>query len=386
MFDRILARVGPDGVLPPWAQRTIGPLTGFSQVLTTTTTAKAFLEFPDVTVPYGERSRLLGIGAFPLGLDGTAHKAARVDQVEPALLTSRRLHLAGVAAARATVERRVAGATDRIDLIHDLVDPALHAWIETWYGLDTWGLRLARAGHLLQHATFLNPTTPGGHTDVTALRFAVGTLEATASELTARLSDRPPPAGTVAAALLASTKDREVTVSHLLGLTVGPLVLGSQTIATVLDDLLYRSWELDGLAPRPGETLKAAEHRARATFAAVLARKPPLPGVLRHNPTKRSVPGGSGLVKVPEGEILVATGCAMALSGGTDDSLAFGWGNHACLGRTQITEVAGAVLVAAAARSPRRRRGTQGRLRNALGPTAIPDWPFLGHLDVDLTA
>lgn len=380
---RLLARIGRSGALPPWAKTPFRLTSGFGQALTTPSSVKAFLDLADVSVPYVERSRLLGNGAFPLSLDGPEHTAAR-HLVAAALVDSRDRHAQGVTAARAVADEHLLTAGNRLDLIGQLVEPALHAWIEQWYGLKGCGLRLARAGRLLHHATFLNPDRPSKRTDTDALRFAVDALASTAASLADQLASQPPPAGTVAACLLADTHDPHLVARHLIGLAVGPLALGSQSIAEVFDDLLDRSWELDGLAPAPGETPEATAHRAALLFGSTLARRPPLPGVVRHNPIHRSIPVEGGSVVVPEGLILVATSTAVALGTSDDEALVFGGGSHACLGRRQITEVAATILSATAARSPRRLPGAEGRMRMAAGPTAIPKWPFPGRLEAKL--
>lgn len=380
---RLLARIGRSGALPSWAVTPFRLSSGFGQALTTSSSVKAFLALDDVSVPYVERSRLLGNGAFPLSLDGPDHTAVR-NLIAEALTNSRDRHAQGVTAARAVADKHLLATGNRLDLVGQLVEPALHAWIEQWYGLKGCGLRLARAGRLLHHATFLNPAQPSKRTDTGALRFAIDALASIATSLADHLATQPPPAGTVAACLLADTDDPHLVARHLIGLAVGPLALGSQSIAEVFDDLLDRSWELDGLAPAPGETPAATAHRAALLFGSTLARRPPLPGVVRHNPIDRSIPVKGGPVVVPEGQILVATSSAMALDEFDDETLVFGWGSHACLGRSQITEVAASILSATAARSPRRLPGAAGRLRMAVGPTAIPKWPFPGHLEAEL--
>lgn len=383
---RVLAIAGRSGGLPAltrWAFER----TGFVQALTTSATVTAFLndlDHPGVTVPYHERSELLGVGDFPLALDGTPHDEAR-ELIKSVLRKSAGAHRNGVAAAADLAQKRVATASDRLDLIERVVDPALQTWTQTWYGLPDWGARLMLAGRLIHHGIFLNPKAPSGRTDFAALRHAIDAVDHTLVQLTKHLATSGSlPAGSVAAKLLSRTNDPQLTARHLLGLTVGPLALGSQAIANVFDELLDCSWKLDGLTPRPGETVVEARRRAEQLFVLALAHRPPLPGVARQNPTAFDLPGTGGCpVAVPRGDVLVATEAAMALDPLSPD-LAFGHGRHGCLGQEQITEVAGALLVAVASRSPRRISGPAGKLTGGPMPTGFAAWPFPGHLDVSL--
>lgn len=402
-LTRFLTTAGRHGGLGRTPRRLLHAASGFSQALTTARTVKEFLTDPDVTVPYHERSELLGVGGFPLALDGQAHGAART-LIAGVLDRSAEAGEAGITAAAALADSQMATAgDDRLDLIGRVVDPALETWIETWYGLDEWGPRLMRTGRLILHATFLNPKQPKGHADFVALRRAIDTVDQTRLDLTAHLAKNDPnhgpipmgtfgappatkptlTAGTIAAELLEAAGP-ELAARHLLGLTVGPLALGSHSIANVLDELLDQSWTLDGLTPAPGEGVIQARRRAEQSFGATLARRPPLPGVARRNPVAIDLVGAGGrTVSVPQGDVLVATQAAMAFDPQSPE-LAFGHGLHACMGRLQITQVAGALLVALAGRSPRRVPGPAGQLTDGESPTDIDDWPFPGHLEVAL--
>lgn len=384
-LTRFLTTAGRGGALPALSRRLLQRVSGFVQALTTTETVSAFLDDPDVTVPYHERSELLGVGDFPLALDGKAHGAAR-KLIADVLDSSAKAREDGVTAAAALTGRQMATASDRLDLIEQVVDPALEAWVETWYGLPDWGCKLMRAGRLILHATFLNPKQPKGHTDFGALRRAIDTVDCIRFDLADHLGKTDPLPDRSVAAELVSRTDPQVGAQHLLGLTVGPLALGSQSMAHVLDELLGCSWKLADLTTRPGENVAGARLRAEGLFGATLARRPPLPGVARHCPVGRGVAGTDDrCVWVPRGDMLVATQAAMTLDPRAS-ALVFGHGAHACMGRSQITEVAGAVLVAVASRSPRRIPGAAGKLTNGEAPTDFADWPFPGHLDVSLLA
>ncbi len=380
-LTRFLTTAGRRGGLPA-VTRFAFERSGFVQALTRSDTVMAFLDDPAVTVPYRERSELLGVGGFPLALDGMPHDEAWA-LISAVLANSAGAHQAGVAAAANLARHRVASASDRLDLIDRVVDPALQSWIETWYGLSKWGARLMLAGRLIHHGIFLNPAAPARRTDFTALRRAVDTVDRTRIDLAAHLGSTTLSAGTVAAELVRAT-DADLAARHLLGLTVGPLALGSQSIANVLDELLDCSWMLDGLSPAPGERVTAARCRAQQLFGVTLGHRPPLPGVARRSSAAISLVGAGGrTVSVPRGDVLVATQAAMALDP-LAAPLAFGHGDHACMGPTQITQVAGALLVEVASRSPRRIPGSAGKLADGEVPTGIVDWPFAGHLEVAL--
>jgi hypothetical protein len=267
----------------------------------------------------------------------------------------------------------VSTAQGPLDLVGRVVDPALEAWVEHWYGLPGLGDDLLRSARFVTHAIFLNPTLPKGRIDLGGLRRAVDHLEAQRAALVAPMAAAPP--GTVSHALLGRTGDPDIAAGHLLGLTVGPLALGSKALAEGLDHLLDQPRALDDLRSASG---------AEKAFRASLRQHPPLPGVLRHNPVRRPVQGGRRLVTVPVGEVLAATACPAHLGDDDPPDLVFSHGRHLCLGPRQITEVAGRGLWAVAARPPRRRPGRRGRLVWGSRPTGVQRWPIPSRLAVVL--
>lgn len=372
---RLLARLGRSGTLPWWLRPVLHQLSGLRQVVTTPGAVEALLAAPAVSVPYGPRSEELGLDAFPLALDGDAHREAS-DLVAASLAATARAHRAGVTAAAQVTRRRLRDATSRIDVVGGLVDPALGAWVEEWYGLSGQATDLRRTGRLILHATFLNPTVPSHPVDETALRRAVTWLERCRPGLAAAVGAAPE--GTLAADLLARTGEPDLTVDLLLGLTVGPLALGSWALAHVVDELLATSWVLDSID---------SDVAAREVYAEALARRPPLPGVLRDVRGRTVLRVDGRDLAVPRGRVLAATACARFSPEdrpGRAAGLVFGAGSHACLGRAQVTEVSGVVLEALGRRSPRRVPGPAGRLTPGAGPTGVAHWPFPGRLQVSL--
>jgi cytochrome P450 len=369
----LLAQIGRKGALPSWACPVIVRISGFGQMLTTASTVSAVLDIPEVTVPYGERSSVLGLGTFPLALDGEAHRDAR-NLIKEVLQSSADAHREGLDAAE-DVAKQIVGkaAGGRLDVAGDLVEPALMAWVERWFGLEGLGLTLLRSGRMIMHATFLNPTRPAASVDPIGLRRAVEWVRQTRPQVAeaVRSSDQ----GTLARELLERTdvKTYDDVAGHLLPLSVGPFGLGSWALDLAIDDLLDRSWELDGL-----ETDEDGE----AAFEAALRRHGPLLGVKRENPRVRDLKGTNGRIRVPKGPILAATACADR--GGATDPFAFSSGIHSCLGRSQMTEVSGRILRVLGAASPRRIQGPGGRLTLDPKPSGFRTWPFPGRLEVRL--
>ena len=384
----VLARFGRSGALPRWIQPGLERFPGVAQILTTRETATGFLGLDDVTVPYAERSGLLGLGAFPLALDGDEHATAR-EFVEGVLEDTDEQHRRGVAAASEVADEQVAAATgSRLEVVGAVVEPALTTWIEEWYGLAGQGTNLLRAGRLIAHATFLNPKVPGGRYDVQGLGRAITLVDDYRPPLAAAMDAAGP--HTVARGLIEATGDPSLAAGHLLGLTVGPLALGTWAVVNVVDALLDQPWTLDSVTT-------AAD--GEAAFTAALRRRPPLQGVLRNNPRPRTLdlpPNGGqsgGQIEVPPGLVLVHTECAAHLDDADAGAgaplppeLPFGIGVHACLGQRQITEVAEVVLRALGARSPRRVDGRRGRVQPGPAPSGVSakSWGFPGRLEVDL--
>lgn len=371
----VLARLGRSGALPGWLRPALVRTRGFDQVVTGRAAIEALLAHPSVTVPYGPRSDDLGLGAFPLALDGPEHLAAR-SQIAAAVAATSEARAIGVEAARAEAQRRVAAAGPRLEVATGVVDAALGAWIEGWYGLPGQGHALIRTGRAIMHATFLNRGVTDDPSDPRGLEWATTHIDEHRRHLVDAVADAP--TGTVAAVLLAATGDAEVTARHVLGLTVGPLALGPWTLCQVIDRALDRPWTLDSLR---------SDADGRAAFVAAVPAVPPLPGVLRSVPAPVRVPSRrGGNLEVPAGRVLAATACPHLLGEDDGPDLTFGSGPHACLGVEPMAEVAGVVLVALGARAPRRLPGPRGRLRTGPRPSAVRSWDLPGQLEVALSS
>lgn len=374
---RVLGRLGPDGVLPGWAAAGVARLTGFRQVLTRRATIEAVLGHDDVRVPYRLRSEALGLGAFPLALDGTAHGDARA-VVADVLAAAEARHRDGVVEAGRVADAALAAAGPRVDVVATVIDPALRAWVETWFGLPDQGPVLGAAGRAALHAIFLNPDQPARATDAAALVWAADEVGAARHDLAEALAGRgpgPAPGPDTVAGALRTTAPRigADPAAFVVGMTVGPLALGPWALALAVDHLLA------------GDRLDASHDpgRARTLLDEALAARPPLPGVPRQCPRDLTVvPAGGGRpIDLPHGPFLAAG--AAAPTPADRAALAFGLGPHVCMGRGAVTDVGVAVLGALARHRPRRAPGPAGRLRTAPAPAAVRRWPFPGHLEVD---
>ncbi|WCO67727.1 hypothetical protein PO878_03185 [Iamia majanohamensis] len=375
--DRLLAVLGWRGVLPAPAAALVECRTGFRQVLTRRSTVEALLAHPEVLVTYGPASRLLGLGDFPLACDGSAHAAARA-RIARALDRSAGARRRGEDAAAEVADAAVLAAGPRLDVVTGLVDPALAAWVEGWFGLPGWGPTLARIGRLVLLATALEPETPRARADQRGRDAALRAVDRARPALDEAVRDAAP--GTLAASLLTeSGGDVDAAVADLVGLTVGPLALGSWSLALVVDGLLDDPIQLAG----PGSATEAAW-----LFDRTLARRAPLPGLPRQCGAPVEVGDGGAHHRLPAGPVLAATRAAAGAEGtGTPTSaanLAFGSGPHRCMGQHEVTVVAGIVLRALADGRPRRRPGRRGRPLTGAAPSGVGRWPFPGHLVVRL--
>lgn len=386
---RALAWLAPDGGLSS-PLRWLAAKAGFSQVLTSRAAIVDLLDDATVTVPYHERSEPLGLHRFPLALDGAEHAAARA-LVLDAVVASDGAHRRGCADAERLVAEVLADASGggALDLVAEVVDPALTTWVARWFGLPGWGPALQRCGRLITHATFLNPPLPEGRVDLDALRLAVDHVTVVADELEAPMAAAP--AGTLSHALLRLTGgDASLSAQHLLGLTVGPLALTSKALALSFDALLDEPRTVQALADDlagggGGGGTGAGGAGGEATFRRLLRAHPPLPGVLRRNPAERQVPGRRGGVTVPAGLVMAATSCPLHQGDVDLPDLVFGYGRHRCLGAEHTTRVGGLVVGAVGAARPSRHAGARGRLVDEPAPTGVRSWPFPGHLEVVLT-
>lgn len=355
-------------VLPPFPAALVHRFTGFNQFLLDEATIKSALSDESVRVPYAEASGAIGLAQFPLALDGDDHGTAR-ELISDVLVASGAAHAAGVAAAASAAATIIDEAGDRLDVVAQLVDPVLAKWVEIWFGLPGMGVDLQRAARLTMHTIFLNPKLPKGDRDDDAREVAADYLEGVRTQILDCPRNQDESMVSVVKALRGSPGvDDDLVATHLLGLTVGPLALGSQTLATAINTLL--DWE------SPVAPITDVAH-ARRILEELMVASPPLPGV------PRRVDRAIG--KLPQGNVLALTG-GVAQTDTSDDPAkwVFGAGSHACMGQKQITGVGAAILMALSRARPVRAPGPDGALRDGAGPSGVRDWPFPGHLTVAL--
>lgn len=347
-------------------------LTGFDSIVAAPDLIPQVLTRAQVTVPYLQASAALGLGGFPLALDGSAHVAAR-GQVGEVLAASAGAHQAGVARAVALAGRSMAASRQRLDVVDEVVDPVLATWVEAWFGLPGLGDELLGASRLTMHTIFFNPKKLNDEPDLGDRAIAAALVADTRERIVDALADAPD--GTVARELQSVfPDDPQATSSFVLGLTVGPLALGSRTIVKAIDRLLTSEGTV-----RP---LTSDAHAVRV-FNEMVAQNPPLEGLPRCLSEDVEI----------EGHCLAAGGSLLALTEAAaittpDDPAAwsFGAGPHECMGRAEITQLATAILMALSSRRPRRMDGPQGKVRNGTAPAGIRAWDFPGHLMVVLTS
>jgi cytochrome P450 len=368
------------GVLPGLLRAPFEHVTGFVQMVVGPSAVRATLDLAGLTVPYGERARLLGLGAFPLACDGSDHDSSR-RTIAAVLASSSGAHRVAVHEAAAAAHARMLQSERVLDVVDALIDPTAAFWAERWFGLDGEGPALLRTSRMITHAMFFNPKVPKGRVDAIGLERAKAWVEQHRIRLAARVGTARP--GTLTAHLLAATGgDTDLTARHLLGLTVGPLALGTYSIANAVDHLLGQAGAFDRIA-------RAVDPRAnaRGPFLDALRAAPPLAGVIRTSPgIAIPEPGRATPVHLPAGPVLVATGLTMGMPdpGFPRDHLAFGHGPHRCLGPTESTDIGSVILAALAARSPARSPGEPGTLRPGPAPSAVSGWVFPGSLEVTL--
>ena len=369
---RFLARV-PEPLLR-------GPVTlgaraaGFSAFLLRAPMIEAALAHPDVEVPYRERSAELGVGAFPLALDGPDHLRAR-DLIAGALTASEAAHVAGRGAAGARAAEAVARPSRYadVDLLDEVVLPSLDAWTETWFGLEGHGPLLRIVGVATAHAMFFNPARPRAAVDQRALDFVIRTLADARLVLGPAMADAP--TGTVAASLRDhGDLDATTALTHLIGLCVGPLALTPIALASVIDELLGR----------PGSVGLAGVYDRRTAaerYHEILDDRPPLPGVPRRCPIPVDVRVQNRTRRLPAGTFLAVNQVA-ELEDPDPGSPAYGRGPHLCMGSRQSSEVASAVLAEIAPVHPLRNTGAAGKLHRATPPIRLRNWPAPSGLRV----
>ncbi len=364
------------GSLPGPVARLAGKALGFRQVLFTPAAVDAALSHDEVIVPYGPRSDMLGLSGFPLALDGDDHETARA-HLAATIDATGAAHDQGVVRAGEVARRVVDGAQGRLDVVEDLIEPALQAWVETWFGLPGLGPDLHQAGQAIMHAIFLNPKTPRGTTDPRALVWSRAVTARVETAIAGAQPLHPLPGDLTLIQRLEKDPPPESSgLSAVLGLTVGPLALGSMAMANAIDEILDDR-TIDHVADA------AAGGRL---FRTALGRRPPLPGLPRACPRDLTVQGADHVSHhLPEGPFLAATQVAARLDHAGDPAeWAFGAGPHACMGAGLITEVAGGVLAALALRRPRRIPGPRGRMAQAAAPSGVREWTFPGSLLVSV--
>lgn len=360
------------------------------QVLTTPAAIQELLASPGVAVPYTERSQEFGLGDFPLADDGPTHRARR-DLLVEVMAASVQRHRFGVETARGAARLAVQDAEGHLDVVGSVIEPALCRWVEAWFGLEErgqasgqprpWGTDLLRAGQVIAHWVLLHP-------EESPPPSALAWIADRRAELVSVLPNAP--ANTIGGALVARV-GAAAAADQVLGLTVGPLALGTWATVHVVRDLMGS--DLDELGesvadlPRGG---RKGDESARRAVRAALRRSPPLVGVVRTVPTRRRVPGRWGTVPVPAGTVLACTEAAVldGGGGGPDGSgeagLVFGSGPHACMGAGESVDVAAALVRALGRRRPRRAKGRLGDLLPAPAPWGAADWRFPGRLLVRL--
>lgn len=372
--DRVLGWVGRSGALPETLRPLLRRATGFEQVATRRDTVEALLGADAASVPYGPASAALGLGAFPLALDGAAHRGSRA-LIGQALAESGSAHGEGVAVGRA-VAAAVAGPARRVDVTAEVIDPALTRWAETWFGLPGLGPSMLAVSRLVTVAIFFNPAAPRQRRDAATEATARRAVEDLVEQLIA--AGRGAPEGTLAAAVVRLRGDERAAAALLVGLTVGPLALGSWALTLAVADLLSRP---------PGLDLVTDPRTAQRAYRSAVARTPPLSGLPRRLGRPLGVRSGRRTVVLPAGPVLAHTTVAGRLDPPDDPAaadLAFGAGTHRCMGPDEISAISGEILQALAARRPRLPPDTRRPIGRPERPSGVRHWPFPGPLLVDL--
>ncbi|MEZ5203033.1 MAG: hypothetical protein R2701_01200 [Acidimicrobiales bacterium] len=189
-IERAVKLLAGGGVLPAWLRPVVAKATGFQQIVTRGRPAASVLDLPGIDVPYLRASQALGLGAFPLALDGDAHRVAR-DLIGGVLAASSDAHLVGVAAAADRAEVVLSTCGSRLEVIGGLIDPCLQSWVEAWFGLPGFGPELHHVSRAITTAIFFNPALQSKRPDEDLERAVVAEVRATNDRLLPRSSAHP---------------------------------------------------------------------------------------------------------------------------------------------------------------------------------------------------
>jgi cytochrome P450 len=366
-------------VLARWLPRISlpGPLArqvGFRSFVCSHHEVVALLHDVDARVPYAMRSHQLGLGQFPLALDGDHHVTRRAE-IGAVLAKSAEQHRAALEAATAFVDRTVGGATNTsIEVVNDLIRPALVVWAQTWFGVTaTLAGELSRVGDVVTHAMFFNPTRPGGRVDHRALAAARAQVERVAQLVDAEVGGAP--SGSLLALLhdlhhAEGSSPRGSVASDVLGLTVGPFTLTAWSIACALDTIIDRPAVLASLT---NPTAATASYYEALRFSA------PLPGIIRQCPHHPDTSQLAVTLTALQDATRYRRPRAFDIDRDHVEHLAFGSGPHRCLGQDTASDLAGIVLHALARHHPQRVQGSAGQLAHGAGAPqgfARERWPF----------
>jgi cytochrome P450 len=366
----LLARWLPHISLPgPLARRV-----GFASIISSHRGVSALLHDVDAWVPYATRSDQLGLGQFPLALDGEHHVTRRAE-IGTVLANSAEQHRHALDAVTAFVDRTVGNAANAsIEVVNDLIRPALVVWAQHWFGVTaTLAGELSCAADVVTHAMFFNPARPGGRVDHKALAAACAQVERVAQLVDAEVGGAPN--GSLLALLhdlhhVDGSSPRGSVSSDVLGLTVGPFTLTAWSIACAVDTIIDRPAVLASLTNRAV---------ARASYFEAMRFSAPLPGIIRQCPHDT----GTSQLAVTLIALQDATHYRRPTSFDVHrnhvEHLAFGSGAHRCLGQDTAGDVAGIVLHALARQRPQRVQGSAGQLAHGAGaPQGFTrkQWPF----------
>jgi cytochrome P450 len=318
---------------------------------------RAALAHPGVAVPYGPGSGVLDVDFVLAETDPEKHAAKRAlvhrALQESASAKDRGLQRAGTIATTA-VMAALAG-TGRIDVVTDVVHPAVEAWAMEWLGLPPeFGPRAHLVSQHVMHRIFFNPAFPGGKVDETASNAAVAATNAFRMDLRKHIASVSTHSG-VLAHLLGSGLSQQEVEANMIGLTVGPMALACQTMVTSLEALLRLPAE---------ERTKIIDNHAsndrglRALFLELARLNPPAPVFIRRAAKKVEIRNEMKPLRT-RGTMVIAAGAAMLdprvfanpkelqpdrFLHASGPHLAFGGGMHACMGTDAYADLVPHVL------------------------------------------